>query len=61
VGSAGQRERTRERAVSADRRGPPGREGWRARAGLFWAKMSFSISREFLMPFLFYFSRVFNS
>jgi hypothetical protein len=39
-----------------------GRANARARAcararptGMFWAEMSFSISREFLMPFLFYF------
>jgi hypothetical protein len=32
VGSAGQRERTRERAVSADRRGPPDSERERTRA-----------------------------
>jgi hypothetical protein len=107
VGSTG-RERTRERAVSADRWGPPGsgrerlgrRRGWigadrsaplaaserekeesvgagwhrqagstcqgGGRAGLglmgwFWAEMGFSIFLEFLMSFLFYFYRVFNS
>jgi hypothetical protein len=32
VGSAGQLERTRERAVNADRRGPLGSERERARA-----------------------------
>jgi hypothetical protein len=35
-----------------------------ARAGLIglaWAKMAFSIFLEFLLPFLFIFSRVFNS
>jgi hypothetical protein len=30
-------------------------------AGLTWAKMGFSIFLEFLVPFLFIFSRVFNS
>jgi type IV secretory pathway TrbF-like protein len=29
-------------------------------SGLFWAEMAFPISLEFLMPFLFIFSRVFN-
>jgi hypothetical protein len=36
----------------------------RARAGLIglvWAKMAFSFFLEFLLPFLFIFSRVFNS
>jgi hypothetical protein len=36
----------------------------RARAGLAWAnwaELAFSIFREFLMPFLFILSRVFNS
>jgi hypothetical protein len=32
VGSAGQQERTRERAVGADRRGPPGSERDQVRA-----------------------------
>jgi hypothetical protein len=38
--------------------------GARARAGLSgstWAEMAFSIFLEFLLPFLFIFSRVFNS
>jgi hypothetical protein len=30
-------------------------------SGLVWAEMAFPISLEFLMPFLFIFSRVFNS
>jgi hypothetical protein len=55
--------------AGADRWGPPvrhrGHVGADARgAGPAWAKwaeMVFSISREFLMPFLFIFSRVFNS
>jgi hypothetical protein len=60
------RERGREGAlVGADRRGPPVRHRGHARgAGLAWAKwaeMAFSISREFLIAFLFIFSRVFNS
>jgi hypothetical protein len=41
-----------------------GRGGGRARAGLngpAWAEMAFSIFLEFLLPFLFIFSRVFNS
>jgi hypothetical protein len=53
--------------AGADRRDPPVRHRGRAGAGeagpagptgLKWV---FSISREFLMPFLFIFSRVFNS
>jgi hypothetical protein len=64
------RERGREGArVCADRQGPPvrhrGRSGAGARgAGPAWAKwteMAFSVSREFLIAFLFIFSRVFNS
>jgi hypothetical protein len=61
-------ERGRGRAQAcADRRGSPvrhrGRAGAGARAGLSgptWAKMAFSISREFLIVFLFIFSRVFQ-
>jgi hypothetical protein len=40
------------------------RAGLRARAGLsglVWAEMAFSFFLEFLLPFLFIFSRVFNS
>jgi hypothetical protein len=53
--------------AGADRRSPPVRH--RGHAGACgtrpawakWAKMAFSISREFLIVFLFIFSRVFNS
>jgi hypothetical protein len=64
------RERGREGArVCADRRGPPvrhrdARAQARARAGLNglpWAELVFPIFLEFLLPFLFIFSRVFNS
>jgi hypothetical protein len=64
------RERGCERArVSADRRGPPVRHrGARARArvraglsGLTWVELGFPFSRDFLIAFLFIFSRVFNS
>jgi hypothetical protein len=64
------RERGREGArVCADRRGPPvrHRDAWtwaRAGAGLNglpWAELGFPIFLEFLLPFLFIFSRVFNS
>jgi hypothetical protein len=44
--------------------GPPVSAGARAGVGppwANWAKLGFSIFREFLMPFLFIFSRVFNS
>jgi hypothetical protein len=49
--------------------GPPvrhrGRAGAGARAGwaywAYWAKMAFSFFLEFLLPFLFIFSRIFNS
>jgi hypothetical protein len=77
LGMAGQRERGhrggergRERGrgvsvlVGADRRDPPVRHRGRARArlnGSTWAKLAFSIFLEFLLPFLFIFSRVFNS
>jgi hypothetical protein len=64
------RERGRGRAQAcADRRGPPVRHrgrasaGAHARAGLSgptWAEMAFSIFLEFLLSFLFIFSRVFN-
>jgi hypothetical protein len=54
--------------VGADRKDPPvrlrGRAGVGERAGLngpAWALMAFSIFLEFLLPFLFIFSRVFNS
>jgi hypothetical protein len=65
------RERGREGARGcADRRDPPVRQrghvGARARArarlnGLPWAELAFPIFVEFLLPFLFIFSRVFNS
>jgi hypothetical protein len=55
----------------ANKPGPPGsgREtervcadaGARGLAGPSWAKKSFSFSREFLIAFLFIFSRVFNT
>jgi hypothetical protein len=56
--------------VGTDRRDPPVRHrgcagaGTHARAGLngpTWAELAFSIFLEFLLPFLFIFSRVFNS
>jgi hypothetical protein len=55
--------------VGADRRDPPVRRRGRAGAGAHslglngptWAEMTFSIFLEFLLPFLFIFSRVFNS
>jgi hypothetical protein len=64
------RERGREGAQAcADKRGPPVRHrDARARArarvglnGLPWADLAFPIFLEFLLPFLFIFSRVFNS
>jgi hypothetical protein len=63
----GQRERERGRegaVVGADRRGPPVRHRRRARArlsGLTWAEIGFPFSWDFLIAFLFIFSRVFNS
>ena len=64
------RERGSERArVGADRRDPPVRHRKRAGAGahagarligLAWVEMAFSFFLEFLLPFLFIFSRVFN-
>jgi hypothetical protein len=58
------RERGSECArVGADRRGPPVRHRGRAGAelsGLVWAELAFSFFLEFLLPFLFIFSRVFN-
>jgi hypothetical protein len=68
--AARERERGSERArVDVDRRGPlSDTKGARARAhaqagfnGLAWAEMAFSFFLEFLLPFLFIFSRVFNS
>jgi hypothetical protein len=64
-----ERERGREGAlVGVDRRGPPvrhrGGAGARARArlsGPVWAEFGFPFSRDFLIAFLFIFSRVFNS
>jgi hypothetical protein len=38
-----------------------GRVAWLGRAGPVWAELVFSFSREFLIAFLFIFSRVFNS
>jgi hypothetical protein len=66
VPRSSERERGREGArVCADRRGPPVRLSHaRARAGLNglpWAELAFPIFLEFLSPFLFIFSRVFNS
>jgi hypothetical protein len=60
----GKSEQARE---GTDRWGPPVREGWcagagaHARAGLTWAEMTFSFSRDFLNAFIFIFSRVLNS
>jgi hypothetical protein len=51
--------------VGADRRDPPVRRRGRARGlglnGTAWAELAFPIFLEFLLPFLFIFSRVFNS
>jgi hypothetical protein len=64
-----ERERARERVV-ADRWGPPvrrhrragARPGWAELGRLgCWATFPFSFSLDFLIPFLFLFSRVFNS
>jgi hypothetical protein len=64
------RERGREGAwVGADRRDPPVRHRGHASAGAreavlngpTWAELAFLFSREFLIAFLFIFSRVFNS
>jgi hypothetical protein len=63
------RERGREGALKVAPTGRTrlsGREGERARArtglsGLPWAEIGFPFSREFLIAFLFIFSRVFNS
>jgi hypothetical protein len=67
--AASERERERERGesehaqVCADRRGSSVRHKGRAgaRAGPVWAKIGFPFSRDFLIAFLFIFSRVFNS
>jgi hypothetical protein len=69
VGSTGQRERARVREERRRQDWPTGqREGESVRAGARagpawanWAELAFSIFREFLIPFLFIFSRVFNS
>jgi hypothetical protein len=58
------RERGREGTrVCADRRGPPvkHRDARAGLNGLRWAKSAFPIFLEFLLPFLFIFSRIFNS
>jgi hypothetical protein len=67
-GSERERERGREGArVGADWRGPPIRHRRRVGArgaglsGPTWAELGFLFSREFLIAFLFIFSRVFNS
>jgi hypothetical protein len=67
----GQREREGERARRLAPTGGTrlsGTEGARARAraqaglnGLTWAELAYLFSREFLIAFLFIFSRVFNS
>jgi hypothetical protein len=61
-------ERERERAgekVAADRRGPPvrqrGRAAWLGQIGLLGCFSFFFFSLDFLIPFLFLFSRIFNS
>jgi hypothetical protein len=57
-----EREGEKRARGGADRRDPPVRQ--RGRAGArrpAWAEMAFSIFLEFLLPFLFIFSRVFNS
>jgi hypothetical protein len=63
-GAAREREREGARACT-DRRDPPIRHrDTSARAGLDglpWAELAFPIFLEFLLPFLFIFSRVFNS
>jgi hypothetical protein len=62
-----ERERGREGAlVGADRRGPPFRHRGCTRAGAglsgpTWAEIGFPFSMDFLIVFLFIFSRVFNS
>jgi hypothetical protein len=67
-GAAREREGRERARVGADRRDPPvrhrGRAGAHTGAGLngpTWAELVFSIFLEFLLPFLFIFSRVFNS
>jgi hypothetical protein len=67
VDRVGPRDRERERGGAqgcADRRDPPVMQRGRAGAGLnglTWAEFGFPFSREFLIAFLFIFSRVFNS
>jgi hypothetical protein len=62
-----EREGERRARVGADRRDPPVRQRGRAGACAGWAKwaalgqISFSFFLEFLIAFLFIFSRVFNS
>jgi hypothetical protein len=64
AGRERERERARERGTAADRRGPHvrrrGRPSWLGQAGLVWAAFPFSFSLDFLIPFLFLFSRVLN-
>jgi hypothetical protein len=48
-------------ARQADKRGAPVSAGGRSGTRVGWATLVFSISKEFLMPFIFIFSRVFNS
>jgi hypothetical protein len=68
VGPTGQRARGREGSAgqtTADRQDPPVRGGrrvaWLGRARLVWARMAFPFSLKFLIPFIFLFSRIFNS
>jgi hypothetical protein len=65
-GSERERGGERRAGVGADRRGPPVRHRGRAGTGAglsgpTWAELGFPFSREFLIAFLFIFSRVFNS
>jgi hypothetical protein len=41
--------------------GTEGARAWAGLSGLVWAELDFSFFLEFLLPFLFIFSRVFNS
>jgi hypothetical protein len=65
-GAAGERARSGLRRQAGPARQTQGAHGRRRARGVGlawakWAEMAFSISREFLIVFLFIFSRVFNS